>query len=567
VRNITPVIPSRAVPVYTYAHMKQLGVIALAVVVGCGGGAAEEPKTTTGAGSAAVKPGNTGDISFEVPGIEVKGVFFEPEALGRPGMPLVDAKRATTIEKQRAVFASTKDPVQKEAQAAVLATMLYRKSKDATGDEQTKLLTDARDVLQEAAKNSGDKADEVTLRLLGSYELILNNFEAAAHAWGLLVANQPKDKDALENRAWWAYSLLKEGKNADALAAVKDQPMSDKTPELSYVTAWAKWRTGDNAGAWQAIVAAAKSWGTMANKDVVDRDVLLFAGRAGGSLNETIATLTPIYGKTKEAQYEMLAKLGLQAYQFAGRWQEGVQSIDKAMDLEGDKVPANDKPVLRYTQADYTVRLDDPAAAAKFAKEAVEALPGCGTKCSDKDKENIVESVYIMGRLFHILYATAHDDRYFDPATQLYNLSVPLITMNEQMRTDAAKDQLNLAQTFKGMKAGYGTHDAPAIGALLKRHNQEVQACYEQALSSNSKLAGTLTVMLEADNTGAVKGVATDPKGGMQDLAMVASCTADRAKRWTLPKRVNGTGAASTTRIKLGYVLSAAAPAAPAAKK
>jgi tetratricopeptide (TPR) repeat protein len=324
------------------------------------------------------------------------------------------------------------------------------------------------------------------------------------------------------------------------------------------VTAWAKWRTGDNAGTWQAIVTTAKGWGTTANKDVVDRDVLLFAGRAGGSLNETIATLSPIYGKTKENQYEMLAKLGLQSYQFAGRWQEGVQAIDKAIEIEGDKVPVNDKPVLRYTQADYTVRLDDPAAAAKFAKLAIEALPGCGAKCSDKDKENVVESVYIMGRLFHILYATAHDDRYFEPATNLYNMAVPLITMNDHVREEAAKDQANLAATFKGMKAGYGTHDAAAIGALLKRHNQEVQACYEQALSANPKLTGALTVNLEADNTGAIKGVSTDPKGGLQDLAMVAGCTAERAKHWTLPKRANGTGAPSTTRIKIGYALSAA---------
>ena len=31
------------------------------------------------------------------------------------------------------------------------------------------------------------------------------------------------------------------------------------------------------------------------------------------------------------------------------------------------------------------------------------------------------------------------------------------------------------------MKAGVGTHDKDAIGALLSRHNQEVQACYERA--------------------------------------------------------------------------------------
>jgi tetratricopeptide (TPR) repeat protein len=540
---------------------------AFGCAIGCGGGAAEGPKTTTGGAGSATKPGSPGDVSFEVPGIEIKGILFEPEALGSPGMPLVDAKRPTTIEKQKAVVEKTKDPVQREAQAAILATMLYRKSKDAAPADKEALLKDARQALRDAAQISGDKTDEITLRLLGSYELILEDYPAAEKAWGQLVATAPKDKDALYNRAWWAYSLLKEFKNTDALAAVKDQPLTDKQPELAYVTAWAKWRTGDNAGAWQAIVTAVKGWGTNANKEVVDRDVLLFAGRAGGSLTDVMTTLTPIYGKSKDAQYELLAKLGLQSYQFAGRWKDGIAAIDKALETEGDKVPANDKPVLRYTQADYTVRLDDPVTAAKLAKQALDALPACGTKCSDKDKENVVESVYVMGRLFHILYATAHDDRYYEPAHELYQASIPLITMNDQVRTEASKDQANLEGTFKVMKAGAGTHDAAAIGALLKRHNQEVQACYEQALSANPKLAGALTVTLEADNTGAIKGVATEPKAGMQDMAMVAGCTAERAKKWILPKRANGTGAPSTTRVKLGYTLAAATPAAAPAKK
>ncbi|MFT3692514.1 MAG: AgmX/PglI C-terminal domain-containing protein [Kofleriaceae bacterium] len=540
--------------------MKQLAGLVATLAVACGGGTAEGPKTTTGGGGTTAKPGSAGDVSFDVPGIEVKGVYFEPEALGRPGMPLVDSKRPTTIEKQRAVVASTKDLVQREAQAAVLATMLYKKSKDAKGDEQQKLLEEARQTLRDAAAASGDKVDEVTLRLLGSYELMLGDFPAAEKAWGKLVEIAPKDKDALTNRAWWAYSLLKVNRNADALAAVKDQPVSEKTPELAYVTAWAKWRTGDNKGAWDAMVATSKGWGSNANKDVIDRDVLLFAGRVGGSVDETLNTLAP---KTPEQKYELLAKLGLQGYQFAGRWQDGVTAIDKAFAAIGDKVPANDKPVLRYTQADYTVRLDDPVKAAAFAKQAVESLPGCGAKCSDQDKENVVESVYVMGRLFHILYATAHDDRYYQPATDLYQLAVPLITMNGKVHDQAAADQKNLSDTFRGMKAGYGMHDGQAIGALLKRHNQEVQACYEQALSGNPKLAGALTVNLEADNTGAVKGVSTDPKGGAADMAMVAACTAEHAKHWTLPKKVNGTGAASVTRIKLGYTL-APAPAAPA---
>jgi len=544
--------------------------VAFGSAIGCGGGVAEGPKTTTGAGSAA-KPGAPGDVSFEVPGIEIKGLFFEPEALGSPGMPLVDAKHPTTIDKQRTLVDKTKDPVQKEAQAAILATMLYRKSKDAQGADKQQLLDDARKVLRDVAASSGDKTDEITLRLLGTYELLVEqnaqkpDFTGAEKAWGQLVTTAPKDKDALFNRAWWAYALLKGGHNKEALDAVKDQQLTDKQPELAYVTAWAKWRTGDNAGAWQAIQVAAKGWGSNANKDVVDHDLLLFAGRAGGSVSDVMATLTQ--GKGKDQQYEVLAKLGLQSYQFAGRWKDGVTAIDKALATEGDKVPANDKPVLLYTEADYTVRLDDPVTAAKLAKQALDALPACGAKCSDQDKENVVESVYVMGRLFHILYATAHDDRYYEPAHDLYAAAVPLITMNDKVRTEAATDQAHLDGTFKVMKAGFGTHDAAAIGALLKRHNQEVQACYEQALSANSKLSGALSIMLEADNTGAIKGVATEPKAGMADMAMVAGCAAERAKHWTLPKRANGTGAPSTTRIKLGYALSEATPAPAGAKK
>jgi tetratricopeptide (TPR) repeat protein len=489
-------------------------------------------------------------VSFEVQSQEIKGLMFEPEALGliTPGMPLVDPKKKTTIEKQRATFEKTKEPVLKQAHAAILATMLYRSAKDAKGDAQTKLWGEARQVLRDAATAAGDKVDEITLRLLGSYELLLEDFPAAEKAWGTLVTKAPKDKELLTNKAWWAYSLLKQYKNAEALAAIGADPVSEKTPELAYALAWAKWRTGDNAGAWSSILTAAKGWGTMPGKDALDRDILLFAGRTDVTLDAAVAALTPIYGKSNDQQYELLAKLGLQSYQFAGRWADGVTALEKAL-TSGAKIPTNDRPVIRYTQADYTVRLDNPEAAAKYAVQAVEALPACGTKCSDKDKYNVVYSVYIMGRLFHILYATAHDDRYYQPAHDLYANSVSKLTMDDKVRADAQKDADTLEKTFKAMKAGVGTHDKGAIGALLGRHNQEVQDCYERGLAANPKLVGSITVNLESDETGAIKGVATEPKAGMADLAAVAGCVANRAKAWTLPKRAQ----AGSTRIKISY--------------
>jgi tetratricopeptide (TPR) repeat protein len=524
-------------------------------LVACGGSTKgpEGPGSGGGAGGGA-KPQGPGDVSFDIQPQQIEGMVFEPEALGRPGMPLVEAKKKTTLDKQRQTFDKTKDPVQKEAQAAILATMLYQKSRDAKGEEQTKLWTEARQALRDAAQVSGDKVDEITLRLLGSYELLLEDYPAAEKAWGGLVAKAPKDKDIQTNKAWWAYTLLKQGKNADALAAIQGEALSDKVPELAYVVAWTKFRTGDRKAAFDALLLAAKGWGTMPGKDALDRDIFLFAGRADGlSLADAVTAMSPIYGKSKDQQYELLAKLGLQSYQFAGRWADGVAALDKAIETAADKVPVNDRPVIRYTQADYTVRLDNPEKAAKYAIQAVDALPGCGTKCSDKDKNNVVVSVYIMGRLFHILYATAHDDRYYQPAHDLYASAVPKIVSDPKMREEAQKDADFLEKTFKTMKAGVGTHDKGALGALLGRHNQEVQACYELALASNAKLAGNLTLTLESDQTGVIKGASTEPAGGAQDMALVASCVTERAKSWKLPQRAQ----AGTTRIKIAYSMKA----------
>lgn len=530
----------------------------LSVLLGlaaCGG--APTPSTTTGesgTGSAGIKPAAAGDVSFEIPVIEVKGVAFEPEALGRPGMPLVAAKKKTTLDKERAAFAAQKDPVQKEAHAAILATMLYQQSKTDKPNEKA-LMTEARQALRDAATLSGDKVDEITLRLLGSYELILEDYAAAEKAWATLVNRDPKSKELAFNKAWWAYSLLRQGKNAEAVAVVANEPLSEKQPELAYCAAWAKWRTGDDAGAWNALVVAAKGWGTNANKDVIDDTLYIFAARSKSvSLEQATPQLFGVFGAKQPAQkYEVLVKLGLKAYGYAGRWADGVAALDQAIAAAGATVPVNDLPILRYTQADYTIRLDDPVATAKYGKQAVEAMPACGAKCSEKDKQDIIYNIYGMGRLLHVLYATANDVRFYQPAHDLYAATVGLL-MDNAKRAEAQKDMAVLEATLKNTKAGTGTHDKGAIGALLNRHNQEVQACYETTLAANPKLGGTITLNLESDETGVITGASTEPKAGLADLALVAGCVTEQAKGWKLPKR----GSKGSTRIKMSYAFSKA---------
>jgi tetratricopeptide (TPR) repeat protein len=505
----------------------------------------------SGAAGGAGKPGGPADVSIDIGPTEIKGVFFEPEALGLPGMPMTQPKKKQTIDKHRAEIAKAKDPVVKQAEAAIVATLLYERSKSETGDTQKKTREDARQVLRDVLAAVGDKADETVLRMLGSYELLFEDYPSAEKQWAALVTAAPKDKEAPTNRAWWAYSLMKQGKNAEAVAALGPDKITEKMPDLSYVAAWAKWRTGDLPGAWSAMVTAAKGWGASPNLDIVQRDLILFAGRTNVAMAQALPDLSALLGKMPDQLYKIDSDLGLKSYQFSGRWVDGIGALEAALQAGGAKVPPEDKPTIRYFESVFTVPLDDPSKAAAFAKQALEALPGCGAKCQGKDEDNLMKSVYGMARLFHLAYATANDTRYQQPALDLYNAVVDKFKDPAQNKA-ASNDRDQLQRTIKVMKPTDGTHDKQALDALLSHHNQEVQACYEQYLSANNKLAGSLALMLESDQSGAIKGAATEPKAGQADIAGVATCVLDHARKWKLPTRARP----GTTRLKLMFTLA-----------
>jgi hypothetical protein len=539
--------------------MRSLLFLAMTLVA-CGGTqeSVNQPVAPTegGGGAAPPKPTTSGDVSFEVPAIDIKGSLYEPEALGRPGMPLVEAKKKTTLDKQRAAVTSTKDPVLKQAQAAILATMLYVEAKTNKTNEKA-LLSDARQVLRDVALQAGDKAiDEITLRLLGSYEILLEDYPAAEKAWATLIEKtlldkDPKSKEAMPyNRAFLAYVQLKQWKNAEALATVTADKLDEKQPELAYVTAWAKWRNNDGPGAWQALSVAIKGWGENGNLEHLERDLFLFAARTNASVEQARAAIGAL-AKTKLAEYDLLLRLANLGYGPAGRWADAIAAIDKAIEAGGAAAPAGQRMQLRYSQAEYAVYIDKPDDAAAYAKQSIDIVASCGTKCTDRDKADAVLRLYNMGRLLHNLYATANDKRYYQPAHDVYALTIPQMTDPAQ-RADAQKVSDILEKTLKSIKAGSGTHDKGTVAALLSRHSVEVQSCYEAGLRTNPKLGGTVTLNLESDTSGVIKGVATEPKAGAADLSAVAGCVAEHAKQWKLPRR----GMAGNTRIKMSYTLA-----------
>ena len=533
----------------------------LTLLFACGPMNPDAPANPTGGagtGTSNTKPGQpaaAGDVVIELDKISITGTVYELSPRIRPATPIVDPnprQRKPTLAQQRSIFSNARDPVLKQAQAAILATMLFKESKTAADKAQEKaLLTEARQALRDAATAAGKEVDEVTLRLLGSYELLMDDYPAAEKAWQDLITKDPKDKDLPSHKAWLAYSMLQQGKNAEALAAVSTEALTEQQSELAYVIAWAKWRAGDGAAAWQAIVTAAKGWGNYAGKDEVQDQTVVIAARTKLPFAQALPRLYEVFGAQQpNQQYDVLAKVVAKAYQEVGRWTEAIAAIEEALKVLGAQVPPNDRPYLRYSQAELTVRLDTPDVAAKYAKQVMEALDQC-PKCTDKDKQDLPLAIANMARLFHILYATANDIRYYQPANDLYVLTIPRIT-DPKRRAETSNDAETLQRTLKNTKVGTGTHSKDAVGVIIERHSKEVQGCYEERLVQNPKLGGTLVVTLDSDQSGAIKGVDTEPKAGQADLAAVAGCVVERARKWNLPKR----GMAGTTRVKVPFALA-----------
>jgi hypothetical protein len=518
------------------------------VTMGAGCGAPQSPQDPAGAGagSAAGKPTDA-DLNAVFPKVELKGVVFVPEALRLTEMPLVEGKKKLTIEKQRIAVAKAKEQEQREAMSQVLATQLFQASRAETGGNEKPLLEEARQVMRDALKGATSPPDANTLRLQGAFEILTGDFAAAAVAWEQLTNLNPADKEVATFRAWWAYSLLAIGKNAEALAVVKDVTPQLKQPELAYVTAWARWRGGDNAGAWQAMRAAAIGWPEKRNA-TIERELIIFAGRAMAPVAEAITVVTAFAGPQKAEQYASLFKLS-QSMSSAGRYADTIQAIDAALRAVGEDVPKQDPPKLRFQQAELTLRLDDPLTGTRLGKQALDALATCGADCTDN--ADVIAAVQRVATFYHSIYSTSQDSRFYPATHDLYAALLKVIGADK--KPELQKLAENLEKTKKSLRAGGGIHDKEIVAALLGLHTQEILACYEAKLSGSPQLAGMLILNLEFEAKGAATGVTSTPPAGDEGLAAVATCAIAQARAWRLPAR----GKPGVSRVTLSYDMSA----------
>lgn len=491
-----------------------------------------------------------GPAMFDAGVRAIRGVVLAPTALGLPGVPLVFGKLQMSVEDHLAALASSNDPAFKQVQAQLAATLLYQRAKSQQGDVQRQTWTTARDILRKSAKTVDGPDNADVIHMLASYESLLGDDEAAAQAWSRLVAIAPDDKDAPYNRAWWTWALLRQHEARAAVAALGNEPVTQAQPELAYIGAWTRFANGDLPGAWPAIVAALQGWGTRALRDQLRDDALRFAARTGTAMATAFADLEPLLANGDQAADVALYVALAKAYQLAGRWADAVAALDAA--FAGGQLAVANAPALRFEQADLAIRLDAPDAVARYAKLALAATTACGTACGASDREQLAKQTLGLAELLGAVFVSDNDARYYDPAVAIFDAVIPMLALDAARHDGADNERAKLVREHQRRRPGAGAYDKATISALLARHDQEIQACYEQAIADAPTLTGALVLQLDADPQGVIVSAIVQPDTGATALAAVASCVSARARSWKLPSP----GARGHTSMTLRYTLA-----------
>ena len=534
-------------------------------------------------------PSTARDVSYELPTIAITGAVHEPQALLEPWVPHLeisnaelDAPGANALENQRLRVAGAADPVQRRAEAIVLAALFYL---EARRYDVTKLAMaeQARGVLREVLRDAGTEADAIALRLLGACDVLAQDYPAAETTWQALLVRSSNEDDAAYCRAWLAYAQLRQHACTAALATVTGQPLTSH-PELAYVAAWACWNTGDTLGAWQAIAAAAQGWRNAENPQLTGKqpwtrlsnntakwgyadprsfedELLLFASYADIPPEQTAQAIVALREYSPPPTYEDYMGIGLGGYGPRGRWAHGLAVLQRAVEGHNDAYqlwPTNRVAIASW-QADFAARLDLPELAARHAERAVDGLALCeqATNYTPEFKAEIVRRIHALGELFFELYTATEDPSYGQPAFDLHAMILPLLSNGATQ----ARAQRRLAAIEAILTRPWGLwttlppeRDQAAMHKVIALHNAEIQACFEVSLSNHPQRSGTVALEVEADETGAITRVSVAP-AITGDLVELASAVAGRVSQWKLPRCRE-----RTRRLRLSYAFAPGDP-------
>jgi hypothetical protein len=491
-----------------------------------------------------------GDETVDLGDVAITGQAFVPQVLESYGVVGVSSSRSLSVDAERAKLAATTDPKERQVEATVLATMLFAEA-NTRPDGRDALLGEAQRALAAAVAAAGPAPQPLALELLGRYSLFVGDLTSAERAWQTLVARSADGKDADVFRAWWIYTRLAQRRDADALALLAGAA-TDRTPELGYVAAWVRWRGGDGVAAWAALKRVVVQWhDPVAASDNPERlriaasEALRFAARTGAPLDDATAVMSALAGAEPLDVYQMWKQVA-EAMRFAGRWADAIAADDRAFALAGASAPEDDSVAIPLEQARFEARLGAPDAVVRYSAKAIRAISSCRATCGRT--QDVYAQICVLAESMHAIYTSANDDRYYQPAHDLYALCAERVA-DHARHEELASNTTHLELSRQALRPHTGRLGRSNVKYLIANHDQEVQACYESALVANPELTGDFTLGLEIEQDGRVRTADAN-----RELAGVAGCVAAAAKAWAFPAR----GAFGVTRATIHYAFQRA---------
>ncbi|HEU5058120.1 MAG TPA: hypothetical protein VFU21_16425 [Kofleriaceae bacterium] len=537
-------------------------LLLLALATGACMRPAKRPTGATGGAEGGLLPQ---DQSFTLKDVEVRGVAFEPQALGLPVMTQVTGRGRPNLDRLRRQAArKTPDP----GEVQQLATALWQEAAAVAASDApraTQLREEARAALRKLRASLGAKADAVTLEMLAAAELWLGDVAAAAGAYDELVRRFPRHQGARAFQIWLALLRLRQNRVADAAALVKGWRVDELGDMGAYVLAWVSFLAGDGAAARGAIARALASWREQTTRPVVERDLLLILARSGSDADAAGKIVAEASDNDTQKRYVLMFKLS-EAFEKDGRYAEAARALDIVVeDVVKGQMPPDDLVGFRFRQADYAFRLNEPGQAAERAIQAHQALKSCAARCPATTGQAVTERIVKLAQFSHTVYAKSQDPRHFQAAQKLYRhyLQIP-----DRSDAETVRGYLrSLEETRSAADPNAGKHDAEVMLNVALARREVLAACYESALMRERALEGSIKLSVEVDHTGKVAGAASDPAAGVEGLARAAGCAVDRARAWTFPSRtVPGKTVLEIPiqfRVQLPPGAAAPAPAAP----
>lgn len=536
--------------------IRGLAVVATSFALACGG---SNKGDTTPDPNDQPEP-QTRDVAHEYQGETLKGVYFQPEALERPGMPPLAVSKMPTLKAARATVAKqTKKGKLDYNDVHILVTLLWAQgeAKITAGDAAaaTPFFEEAATVLRALYDAAGGQAQEYTVYRLAVAEFWLGDQGKATSLLSETLSRFPESEKATEYKTWLAYFQLRAGDNAAAAKLVEgiDPEAEGVGADTAYVVAWSRWRAGDLPGAAKAIMTAANKWKGPVGRDALHRDLMLFMARGGVSAADADAFVTAYVGEQKAVRTLLMYKMGSEGYVFAGRYGEAAAAIDALIEgaTEADLV------TFRYLQADFHYRAGNPMESAQAALAAWEAVNACAA-CPAESKATILKIVSDMAVRYHTVYASSLDKSYAEAAKVLYAAYTGIADAPDLAQMQ--QNQKNLDETISQADAGNaeGTHDKNVMKAVILAHREGLTACYESALAKNPSVGGKLSLTVDVNEKGEVTGAVTEPAAGAEGIASAAQCMIDYSKTWRFPTRT----VAGTTRLVYPLTFEPASAAA-----